>query len=193
MKFVLKSRALERILSGALLFLSISLCTVNAQAATLIPTQSYIHFTCQVMGGPTRGQFNHFQGQIELDPANPTKGHALILVDPASIEISSSEAEEEARGKNWFDVKRFPEMRFESKTIQSSGGSNFLVKGRMSVAGVAMDLSIPVSLQTTGNNQLVKGRFGLKRSWFHLGKGEWAAFDTVGDDVTVEFQMALQR
>jgi polyisoprenoid-binding protein YceI len=190
MKLLKYLKASASLLSGALLLSSLAL---NAQAATLVPAESFIHFTCQIMGGPTRGQFNRFSGRIDLDPAHPTQGHTLIQVDPASIEVSSSDAEEEARGKNWFDVAHFPEMRFESQSIQSAGGQHYQVKGRMTVAGMAMDMTVPVDLLITPKNEVAKGRFTLKRSWFRLGKGEWAAFDTVGDDVTVDFQFTLKR
>ena len=152
--------------------------------------KSGIDFTYQQMGVKMDGKFTKFASQLAFDPARPTAAKATIDVDLGSIDAGSSEADQEAVGKSWFNVKGFPTARFVSGAVKDLGGNRYEVAGKLTIKGQTRDIVVPATFSTKGNVGVFDGSFTIRRGDFTIGEGSWAKFDVIANDVVVKFHIA---
>ena len=156
----------------------------------LAADKSTLIFVSKQMNVPTEGKFKAFKSTVSFDPAAAAKASIDFEIDPASIDLGNKEANDEAKGKDWFNVKAFPTARFVSSAVKSLGNNKFEVLGKMTVKGKTRDLVAPVSFRQEGNLGVFEGSLTLKRADYGIGEGMWAAFDTVANEVIVKFKLA---
>ena len=156
----------------------------------LAADKSSLVFVSKQMNVPTEGKFKTFKSVVSFDPAAAAKASIDFEIDPASIDLGSKEANDEAKGKDWFNVKTFPTARFVSTAVKSLGNNKFEVLGKMTVKGKTRELVAPVSFRQEGNFGIFEGSLTLKRADYGIGDGMWATFDTVANEVLVKFRLA---
>lgn len=165
----------------------------NAQAIEfnqLATDKSSLIFVSKQMNVPTEGRFKSFRSNVSFDPAAAAKARIEFEIDPASIDLGSKEADDEAKGKDWFNVKTYPTARFVSSAVKPLGGNRFEVVGKMTVKGHTRDLVAPATFRQEGNLGVFEGSLTLKRADYGIGEGMWATFDTVANEVLVKFKLA---
>lgn len=142
------------------------------------------------------GRFDRFDASLEFDPDDPEAARVVATIDPASIDFDLPEFEDELRGADWFDVQRFPEARFESRSIEITGESTGRITGDLTLHGMTEPVTLDVTFNG-GGDSLLTGRYTLgfaakgtlSRSAFGLG----GFAPAVGDDVTLEIHAEFQR
>lgn len=151
--------------------------------------RSGIDFSYQQMGVTMDGKFRKFATQLAFDPVKPAAARASIDVDLTSIDTGSSEADQEAAGKQWFDTKAFPTARFASGSVKALGGDRYEVAGKLTIKGRTQNVVAPVTFTTQGSQGVFEGAFSFKRADFAIGEGPWAAFDTVANEIRIKFRI----
>ncbi|HSW14767.1 MAG TPA: YceI family protein [Solimonas sp.] len=175
----------------ALLLSGVSLAAAAAERA-IDPKHSEIRFSVKQMGVPVEGQFRRFEARLAFDPAKPEASRAEISVDIASVDAGSAEADEVAVDKPWLDQAGFPRATFRSSAVRSLGGSRYEARGTLSIRGKAREISVPFSAQQQPDGAtLLSGQFGIRRSDFGIGGGEWNESDLVANEVPVSFRLML--
>lgn len=159
--------------------------------ATLLPAGSEIVFTTRQMGVPVEGRFGRFSAEVQLDPKRPESGKVRLTIDTASARFGTAELDAEIGKPIWLSVVRFPQARFESSAVRSTGAGGFEVSGKLAIKGVARDVTVPVQLTHTGNQAVASGSFTIKRLDFLVGEAEWADTSLLAGDVLVRFKLAL--
>jgi polyisoprenoid-binding protein YceI len=142
------------------------------------------------------GRFDRFDATLNFDPGNPAASRLSARVDPASIDLDLPAFEEELRGADWFDVARFPEVRFESGEIEVTGDDTGRITGDLTLHGVTQPVTLDVTFNGSGDS-LLTGRYTLgfaaagtlSRSAFGLG----AYAPAVGDQVILEIHAEFLR
>lgn len=162
-----------------------------AELTQFSPEKSQITFVSKQMGVPVDGRFKRFDAQIAVDPSKPESGRAQIDVDLASIDTGSGEADEEVKGKSWFNAAAFPKARFVSSQVRVLGGGRFEALGKLTIKGIARDVVAPFTIRQEGNGAWFDGGFTLNRLPFKIGEGAWADTSTVADEVQVKFKIFL--
>jgi polyisoprenoid-binding protein YceI len=178
----------RRILCGLLAW---SVFNVSALAGGIQSDKSDIRFLSRQMGVEIEGRFKHFDGDVVFKPNDLGNSHAKIEVDLSSIDIGSPESEQEARGKDWFQVNSFPKGVFQSTSIRARTADQYEVVGKFTLKGITRDLTIPVTVKGHNGQRVADGSFVLKRTDFKIGQGAWADPDVVAVDVTVKFHLVL--
>lgn len=172
------------------LALALSAAAVHAAEYTqLLPERSALSFVSKQMNVPTDGRFKAFKAAVAFDPAQPAKGRIDFEIDMASVDVGSKEADDEARGKDWFNVKAFPTARFVSTAIRPVGPNRYEVAGQLTIKGRTREVVAPASFRQDGANGLFEGSLTIRRADFSIGEGMWAAFDTVANEVQVRFRL----
>lgn len=164
----------------------------TAQAAEynqVQPDKSVIAFNYQQMGVKMDGRFKNFRSQLNFDPAKPTAAKANIEVDLLSIDLGSSEADEEVTGKSWFNSKAFSSARFVSTSVKPIGGNRYEVAGQLSIKGKTRDIVVPATFTEQGKMGVFDGSFTIRRGDFAIGEGAWSKFDIVANDVPIKFRI----
>lgn len=160
----------------------------HAASFALQPDKSALTFVYKQMGVPVDGRFKKFSAAIDFDPAKPAAAKASIDVDLASIDTGLAEADEEVTGKNWFDVKNTPRAKFVSTAVKALGGNRYEASGKMTIHGHTQDVTAPFTFVAQGNAGTFEGSFVLKRADYGIGRGEWADFGTVANEIQIKFR-----
>ena len=179
---------LAKLLSGLLFLLGTAHA---AEFNNLLPERSRIQFVSKQMGVPVEGGFNRFEAKIRFDPVKPEAGSVELSIDLASVDAGSAEANDEVVGKNWFNVKSFPQARFVSSSVRSLGNNRYEARGRMSIKGRTRDVSAPFIVKSSGNQGLFEGSFVLKRLDYGIGEGTWGDPSVVADEIQVRFSIVV--
>jgi len=171
------------------------LVTAVAHGAELSSVQldkSAIAFVSKQMNVPVEGAFRKFSAQINMDPGKPEAGRARIEIELASIDAGSAEADDEVKGKSWFNVREFPKASFVSSSVKALGGGRFETVGKMTIKGKTLDARAPFTLKQEKGVLILDGTFPLKRLDYGIGSGVWSDTSVVADEVQVKFHFVLK-
>jgi polyisoprenoid-binding protein YceI len=174
---------MKRILIAAVL-----VCMAGAAQASswsVDKSQSTLGFTATQTGKPFTGSFKSFDAAIDFDPANPAAGHAVVTIDIASATTGDKQRDEAIPGSDWFDVKKFPQAKFEATGFKALGGNKYEAIGTLSIRDVKKDVRLPFTLDIAGNTATANGTLPLIRTDYGVGQGDWATGQWVGLDVDV--------
>jgi polyisoprenoid-binding protein YceI len=133
------------------------------------------------------GRFDTIKGSIILDEA---KSSVSLTIDASSANTGNERRNRHLVGPDFFNTKQFPEIKFESKSVEVSKAGHLNVKGKLTIRGVTKDVN--AIAKKTGEGK-ARGKpivgyhciFTIKRSDFGItyGKG------SLGDDVEVTISL----
>lgn len=175
----------------AMFVLATSLSSHAAEFQQLQPAGSSIGFVSKQMGVPVTGRFGKFTAQINFDPDHLAASKARIEIDMASIDAGNSDANDEVKGKDWFDIRQYPAARFVSTGIKSVGGGRYEATGKMTIKAVTRNVTIPFTANMENSMATLDGGLTISRLQYGVGAGEWADPDTVADEVQLRFKLQL--
>jgi len=140
----MKKTLLAAVVMGA----SIMSSAVNA-ADYVIDTDkahAFIQFKINHLGYSwLLGRFNDFKGEFSYDEKAPSKAKISVKINPASIDSNNAERDKHLRGKDFLDVKKYPEASFVSKSFKEKGNGKGVLTGDFTLHGVTKELSIDVA------------------------------------------------
>jgi polyisoprenoid-binding protein YceI len=159
---------------------------------------STIAFKVRHLVGTAKGRFTRFSGTIEVDQEHPEQSSVIATIQAASIDTVNAKRDEHLRTEDFFDVRKFPEIRFKSRRVKQTGPNAGDIIGDLSMHGVTREISLHVQLlgapDTIVKNSTTKWRVTtgpIKRSEFGVGQSLQARM--IGDDVTVEIEIEAVR
>lgn len=153
--------------------------------------KSSIRFTARQMGVPTEGHFARFAAQLVFDPARLEASQARIEVDVGSIDVGSAEANEEVKGKSWFNIRQIPSATFTSSRLRALGNNRYEAIGQMNIKGRAQEVVAPFTARAEGANMVLEGSIPIRRMQYGIGEGMWSDVSVVADEVQVRFRLLL--
>ncbi|HEY2347834.1 MAG TPA: YceI family protein, partial [Puia sp.] len=128
-----------------ILFLSviISVRSATAQYKPMDPG-SMVQFKIKNLGFSVSGFFTGLQGNIRFDPAHPDQGHFDVSVDAASVNTDNSTRDEHLREENYFDVKKYSRIHFQStKILPANKAGAFIMSGNLTIKNTTKEISFP--------------------------------------------------
>lgn len=175
------------------LLLGLLLVVPGVQAAQqVVPDKSRVSFVYKQMNVAAEGSFVRFRAEAKFLPQQPEQSKASLVIMPASIDTGNSEGNEIAVGAEWFDAKRFPEVRFVTTRVAPAGTGRYALWGNLTVKGITRPVSAYFTARNEGENLWrLEGSVPLKRLDFRLGEGDWADVSTLANTVEVKFSMLL--
>lgn len=102
------------------------------------------------------GRFEKFSGEFVLDE-DPAKCSVKVEIDAASIDTFNEDRDKHIMGPEFFSVKEFPKVTFESTRV-AMDGEDYTVMGDLTFHGVTKPVTI--QLEKTGEGDT--GRQGYK-------------------------------
>lgn len=110
---------------------------------TIEPGHTYPSFETSHMGiSMWRGKFNSSAGKVALDRAAKT-GTVDITIDAKSIDFGHDKMNEHARGEDFFNVEKFPEISYKGKIV-FKGNTPSAVKGELTLLGVTKPVDLKI-------------------------------------------------
>ena len=103
---------------------------------TVDPVHSFAYFGAwHHVVGLVRGRFEKVEGTITVSQDLAACG-VDITVDASSISTQNSERDEDLRGPDYFDVKKFPAMTYRGRGIRRASGGSWVLDGSLTIRGV---------------------------------------------------------
>jgi catalase len=96
------------------------------------------------------GRFTDFSGQINFDEANPEQSTVAVTIKTASVNTDNELRDKDLRSPNFFDVEKFPEMTFRSKSVNGTGQNTADVTGDLTMHGVTREVVLKVEFTGKG-------------------------------------------
>lgn len=135
---------LKHIAAAALAFASVSAFAAPT-AYNIEPNHTYPSFEADHMGiSLWRGKFNKTSGTIVLDRAAKT-GTVDITIDAASLDFGHDKMNDHAKGKDMFNVEKFPTATYKGKSIKFNGDTPVAVEGELTLLGVTKPVTLAIN------------------------------------------------
>lgn len=149
-----------KLIAAALVILTASAFTAATSVNWKIAEGYSIRFTSK----DPSGVFTKFKGDIVFDEHNLNASKFDVVVDAASINTGNGMKNKKAKGEKFFDVEKYPEIRFASNKF-SKTSTGYEVKGTLDMHGVKKDITIPF----TFTNNTFAGSFTVNRLDYNVG------------------------
>jgi len=162
-------------------------------AQSVVYEKSRIVCVSKQMNVPVEAVFRKFTAQISFDSSRPEAAKATIEIDVGSFDIDNAEANDEARGKAWFDAKNFPKATFTSTSVKALGRGRFEARGPLTIKGKTVEVVTPFTFRDAPGGATIDGNFSVRRLQHNIGEGAWKDTDTVADEVQIRYQLTLAR
>ena len=109
------------------------------------PTHTYPSFEADHMGlSVWRGKYTETSGTVTLDRAAKT-GSLDILIDAASIDFGLDAMNAHAKKDDFFDVAKFPNVTYKSKSITFTGDTPTSIAGELTLHGVTKPVTLTLN------------------------------------------------
>jgi polyisoprenoid-binding protein YceI len=153
------------VLISATLFLAGAVFAFVLDRNWQITDQYNIAFT----SNDASGVFKTFSGTVVFDEQQLAASKFEVVIASASISTGSDLQDEHAKGEEWFDVAKYPEIRYSSdKIVKTAAG--YEASGILDLRGVKKQQVIPFTFSKEGKAGTFKGSFTVNRNDFKLGK-----------------------
>jgi polyisoprenoid-binding protein YceI len=188
------------------------LAIVTLRVAAVIPAgatgtwnvdkvQSEVGFQIRHFVADIRGRFTDFAGVIRLDASKPETSSVELSVKVASVDTWEPQRDAHLRAPDFFDAKRFPEIRFVSQKVVRKSDSSFDVSGDLTIRGVTKEVTLPVTFKGITRDSWERERAGFEAS-LRLNRKDfginWSRLLDQGgyimaDDVTLSIRLEATR
>ena len=118
---------------------------LHADTFAIDPSHSEVGFQIRHFVSQARGRFNEFSGTVDMDPKNLPASSVDFKIKAASIDTNQPDRDKHLRSPEFFDVEKFPEITFKSKSIKATGKDTYDVTGTLTMHGVSKDITLPVT------------------------------------------------
>jgi polyisoprenoid-binding protein YceI len=108
-----------------------------------------------------RGSFDTFTATIDFDEADPTQSKVTATIDASSINTREPKRDGHLKSADFFDVEMFPELRFESSSVERSG-DGFDVHGNLTIHGVTRQVVLATDYLGAGKDPWGNRRVGFQ-------------------------------
>lgn len=109
------------------------------------PNHSAAYFSVRhLMISTVRGQFNGVNGIVHYDPKRAAEASVEATIDCRTLNTGVAKRDEQMRGPDFFDVKKYPLMKFKSKLVQVAGPEGLKITGGLTINAVTRDVVLDV-------------------------------------------------
>ena len=130
---------------AAALFALTAMPVLAADVHTIDAGHSEVSFQVRHLVTQVRGNFNDYEGTINLDPANLERSSVDFRIKAASIDTNHADRDKHLRGEDFFFAEKYPEIAFKSKSIRKTGKDTYDVAGTLTMRGVSKEVTLPVT------------------------------------------------
>jgi polyisoprenoid-binding protein YceI len=176
---------------------------LRAQAVTwrIDPSHSSAQFSVRhMMISTVRGQFGGVKGTVIYDPKNLAASTVEATIDVTTVTTGQTKRDSDLRSAEFFDMKRYPEMKFKSKSVEIARPGKLKVTGDLTINATTRQVVIDVDGPTppihdtqgrekigaSGTTKISRKEFGILYNPVMETGGV-----AVSDEVTIELEVEL--
>jgi polyisoprenoid-binding protein YceI len=108
------------------------------------PQASHARFVAGTLGGvmKTPGRFRSLSGHLVVEEARAV---GALVIDSSSIDTGNGMRDRHLRSRDFFHVKRHPQLRYEARSVFSQDPGRARIDGELIVAGTRTPLLLDVT------------------------------------------------
>ena len=146
--------------------------TVPTGTWTADAAHSKVGFAVKHMGIATiRGEFKEFEGTLEVgEDLSTAKAYGTVKV--ASVDTNEDARDAHLRSPDFFDAETYPELTFESTSIEPLDEETFRITGELTLHGVTNGIVLHAEAQGTDTDPWGNERIGLEITG-QLSRGDY--------------------
>ena len=109
------------------------------------PQASHARFVARTLAGlvETAGRFRKLSGDLVVEEAYAA---GALVIDSSSIDTGNQMRDRHLRSRGFFDVERYPQLRYHAHSISSQDPGRARIDGQLMVANTCMLLPLEVTL-----------------------------------------------
>jgi polyisoprenoid-binding protein YceI len=162
--------------SGALwaVALVVSLASSNSfaqQPLKLNKEKSKIDFLGKKTDGQHAGGFKEFTVEAKADFETPANSSLQITIDATSLWSDDAKLTDHLKNPDFFDVRKYPKITFQSTKIESEGEGKAVIHGKMKMLDKEVEVKVPCDVEMNEDSITLKGKWKLDRSKFGMTYG----------------------
>ena len=194
---------MKSLVSTLLVMLLFTSLLVSAETKYAIdPSHTSVDFTVSHMViSSVTGKFKEVSGSLTAKGDDFTDARIDVLIPAKSINTENEKRDQHLRGADFFDVEKFPDVKFKSVSVKKTADNTYIISGDLTMHGVTKT----VDLKTTFKGS-VKSPWGQTVVAFKattvLPRKEWglswnkameAGGVLVGEDVELTLNVELVK
>lgn len=135
-----------------------------AETYEIDPAHSSVGFRIKHFFSSVTGRFNDVKGTLTIDPDKVEDAVVDVTIKAASIDTAQEKRDEHLRGADFFDVEKYPELTFKSKSVKRTGDDTADVTGDLNLHGVTKEVTLQVQFLGKGKGMRESYISGWKAS-----------------------------
>lgn len=165
------------------IFLGTPFFCVSAETFKINPSSRVEFSVRNFLVTRVQGTFKVKSGEIQIDPVF-IKSKANVTIDANSINTENEKRDSHLRTPDFFDTKKFSEIKFESKEIKGNE-QEFILIGPLTMHGQSQDVSLQVKATgASATQRTYEASTEIDRNQFGITGGS-----SIGDKVKITLQI----
>jgi polyisoprenoid-binding protein YceI len=108
-----------------------------------------------------RGKFTKWNAVVSLDSADLARSKVEVEIDAASIETGVADRDTHLRSPDFFDVAKYPTLRYASRRVEAASQDRLRVVGDLTLHGVTREVALNVEYGGQGKDPWGNQRAGF--------------------------------
>src|ERR1700685_2535088 len=165
------------------------------------PLHSGAHFSVRhMMISTVRGEFAGVTGSVTYDPKDVARDTVEATIDCSTVNTGVAKRDAQLKTAEFFDVARYPVMKFKSKRVEKTGDGRLKVTGDLTINATTQEVVLDVDgpsppirdalgnekIGLAASTQISRKKFGI--IWNEAMESDGIA---VGDEVSVSLDLEL--
>jgi polyisoprenoid-binding protein YceI len=129
---------------------------------SLDPMHSELQFKIKhLMISNVSGALKNFQAEVETEGEDFTSARINLIAQMDSISTNNEQRDAHLRNSDFFEVEKYPELKFKSTKVEKVDSNTFVVYGELTMKGVTKSIKLDAEF-----NGVVKDPWGNERAAF---------------------------
>ncbi len=144
----------------------------------------------------SQGEFHDYDGSITLDRDNPANSSVNVAIKTASIDMDHEKWDAHMKNEDFFHVEQYPEMTFESASVNVTGEDTAELTGDLTLLGVTKPVTLNVTHNKSGEHPFSGEYVAGFSATGEIKRSEWGmdyGLPGVGDTVHIRLEVEAVR
>jgi len=141
-----------------------SIVIVNAQSTwNFDASHSSVRFAVEHMVvSEVEGKFTTFEGTVESSTEDFSDAKINFKIDVNSVDTDNQKRDGHLKNEDFFDTAKYPEMTFESTSVEKIKEGKYNLTGNLTLHGVTKEITLKMNYGGTVKDPWGNTRAGLK-------------------------------
>ncbi len=160
----------------------------SAEVLSLKKDKSKVEFVGKKTDGSHKGGFKEFKSEAVADMESPDRSSLKMEIDTSSLWSDDEKLTEHLKNPDFFDVRKFPKIVFETTSIEHSSEGAATLVGKLTLLDKTVELKVPCKTAVTDDAVVLEADFKLDRTKWGMTYGKGKINDEVEIKATLHFE-----